>query len=224
MSKRQNKIKNVKSEKNIVLDINDPSNFYFTVQEFARPLLDLEKKNQKGDFWSVTWFDIKILRFFISNFTIKNILIKKSMIWLRSGLRRSHFRAEVPILTDDKNPLIFLSLSTLFLDHLMHTHTFFFCRLWATKWSMTWRSWREIKIRAKLLEWWPLVKTRFSLMNKRIHKDRLLHKGQTVHWIYNFKGNEGSLEQVFYALSEWSNFFFKKCSSFWPLWSIVTVD
>ena len=39
----------VKSEKNIVLDINDPSNFYFTVQEIARPLLELEK-NQKGIF------------------------------------------------------------------------------------------------------------------------------------------------------------------------------
>lgn len=145
------------------------------------------------------------------------------MIWLRSGLRRSHFRAEVPILTDDKNPLIFLSLNSFSRPSDAHTHIFF-CRLWATKWSMTWRSWREIKIRAMLGKWWPLVKTRFSLMNKRIFRDRLLHKGQTVHWIYNFKGKEGSLEQVFYALSKWSNFFFKKCSSFWPLWSIVNVD
>lgn len=63
----------VKSEKNIVLDINDPSNFYFMVHGFARPLLEIRKKNQKGIFEASRGLTLKFLRFFIS---FKNILIK----------------------------------------------------------------------------------------------------------------------------------------------------
>lgn len=163
------------------------------------------EKNQKGIFEASRGLTLKFLRFFIS---FKNILIKIQSMLLHGFVpdwgdliseRKFQYWQMTKIRWSS-------SLSQLFLDHLMHTHIFFSVGFELKKCSMTWRSWREIKIRAMLGERWPLVKTRFSLMNKRILWDRLLHKGQTVHWTFNFKAEEGSLEQVFYALSKWSNF------------------